>query len=188
MDLKTLLGNDYREGMTLEEVDAALSERKLIDKSLFDKTASELSAARKKVTQLESSTLTVEEQLKKAQEEAQETKSRYARELSALRAKEILVGAGLKESEYTAVLPAVIRENEDETKALAEGIVAMLKARETAMEKDLTARLMAETPKPAAPVPTAGMKEKWSGMTLTEKALFKQRHPDEYKMMMTTEE
>ena len=51
-DLKTLLGESYKEGMTVDEINTALSQLDLIDtakekvvkKDVFDKTASELAA------------------------------------------------------------------------------------------------------------------------------------------------
>ena len=51
MELKELLGNDYKDGMTAEEISAAIANKTFIDKSTlppsvsketFDKTAAEL--------------------------------------------------------------------------------------------------------------------------------------------------
>ena len=50
-DIQSLLGEDYREGMTVEEINAVLANRQFVDpttlpksveKTIFDKTASEL--------------------------------------------------------------------------------------------------------------------------------------------------
>lgn len=49
MDLKTLLGAAYKEGMTLEEVDAALADRDLMDKSEAEKLANNRTAATKRL-------------------------------------------------------------------------------------------------------------------------------------------
>lgn len=57
-DLKTLLGESYKEGMTINEVNAALATKELIDtsvekfvkKSVFDTTASELAKVKKDYT------------------------------------------------------------------------------------------------------------------------------------------
>ena len=97
--LKELLGDAYKEGMTLEEVEAALAERDLVDRSelgevvskaIFDKTASELSALKKEVKKLKESSMT-------AEEKATELQKQYGRELAKLKAKEIFIGAGLAE-------------------------------------------------------------------------------------------
>lgn len=57
-DLKTLLGDEYKENMTVEEITEALKDKtfvnpltlpKSVDKKVFDKTASELAAAKKKL-------------------------------------------------------------------------------------------------------------------------------------------
>ena len=49
MDLKTLLGAAYKEGMTLEEVNAALADRDLMDKSEAEKLANNRAAATKRL-------------------------------------------------------------------------------------------------------------------------------------------
>lgn len=49
MDLKTLLGDAYKEGMSHEEIDAALADRDLIDKSEAETLANNRSAATKRL-------------------------------------------------------------------------------------------------------------------------------------------
>jgi uncharacterized coiled-coil protein SlyX len=70
MDLKTLLGDDYKDGMTIEEINAALADKNFVDsstlpksvsKEVFDKTASELAAVKKKLRELQESSMTAEE-------------------------------------------------------------------------------------------------------------------------------
>lgn len=89
MDLKTLLGDAYREGMTIEEINEALAGKELVDKSVlsnyvpkavFDKTASEAAEYKKKLR----ATMTEAEQ--KAQEE-KERQEAIENELKALRRK-----------------------------------------------------------------------------------------------------
>lgn len=76
-DLKTLLGDAYKEGMSVDEINAALAERELIDKSIldgyvskatFDKTASEAAEYKKKWK----ATQTEAEQAALAEKERQE--------------------------------------------------------------------------------------------------------------------
>ncbi len=49
MDLKTLLGDAYKEGMSHEEIDAALADRDLIDKSEAETLATNRAAATKRL-------------------------------------------------------------------------------------------------------------------------------------------
>ena len=73
-DLKTLLGDAYKEGMTVDEINKALADKDLVDRSTlpktvlketFDKTASELAELKKKFKTLEESSMTAEEKSKK---------------------------------------------------------------------------------------------------------------------------
>lgn len=73
MDLKELLGDAYKEDMTLTDIAAALKDKKLVDpstlpesvaKATFDKTASELADAKKKLKEK----LTADEQAKADQD------------------------------------------------------------------------------------------------------------------------
>ena len=47
MELKDLLGADYKEGMTAEEIAAALTTKSFVSKDVFDKTASDLASLKK---------------------------------------------------------------------------------------------------------------------------------------------
>lgn len=76
MELKTLLGDAWKDGMTIEEVNAALKDKELVDKAslpksvskdLFDKTSSELAALKKQLKER----MTAEE-AEKAEKEARE--------------------------------------------------------------------------------------------------------------------
>lgn len=70
MDIKTLLGDAYKDGMTLDEINAALADKNFVDpttlpksveKTVFDKTASELAKANKRVKELEEANMTADE-------------------------------------------------------------------------------------------------------------------------------
>lgn len=89
MDLKALLGEDYREDMTIEEVSALLATKNLVDKSVldgyvsksvFDKTASEAADYKKKWR----ATQTEAEQAAQAEAERQ---AQIQEELASLRRK-----------------------------------------------------------------------------------------------------
>ena len=159
MDLKTLLGDAYKEGMTIDEINAALADKNFVDpatlpksvsKDLFDKTASELAKVKKELKDLQESTMTADEKLKAELEKATTAQLTYKKELSKLRAKEIFVSAGLTEADYSSILDAVVSEDEETTKARAKSMVDLISAQKAAVEKAVKAELLKGTPKPPA--------------------------------------
>jgi DNA-binding transcriptional MerR regulator len=159
MDLKTLLGDAYKEGMTIDEINAALADKNFVDpatlpksvaKDVFDKTASELAKVKKELKELQESTMTADEKLKAEMEKATNTQLTYMKELSKLRAKEIFVSAGLTEADYSSILDAVVSEDEETTKTRAKSMVDLISAQKAAVEKAVKAELLKGTPKPPA--------------------------------------
>ena len=157
--LKELLGDTYKEGMTLEEIETALAERDLVDRSelgevvskaIFDKTASELSALKKEVKKLKESSMTAEEKVQAELDKATELQKQYARELAKLKAKEIFIGAGLAEKDYAPLLDVVVSEDEEVTVGRAKAMVDVINAQKQAVEKAVKADLLKGTPKPPA--------------------------------------
>ena len=159
MDLKTLLGDAYKEGMTIDEINAALADKNFVDpatlpksvaKDVFDKTASELAKVKKELKELQETTMTADEKLKAEMEKATNAQLTYMKELSKLRAKEIFVSAGLTESDYSSILDAVVSEDEETTKTRAKSMVDLISAQKAAVEKAVKAELLKGTPKPPA--------------------------------------
>jgi len=157
MDIKTLLGDAYKEGMSLEEINAALANKKLVDpeslpksveKSVFDKTASDLAAAKKKLKELEDANLTADEKTKAEMAKVLKMQSDFAKELSKLKAKEIFVTAGLTEADFGTILEAMVSEDEEVTKAHATSMVKLIASQKEATEKAVKAELLKTTPKP----------------------------------------
>ena len=97
MNLKDLLGDAYKENMTIDEVNEALANittPKTVSKEQWDKTASELASSKKlvrelqeKLRELEESSMTAEEKLKAETERTQELQKVLSQKLSALKAK-----------------------------------------------------------------------------------------------------
>ena len=159
MDLKTLLGDAYKENMTLDEINEALEGMNLVDpstlpkmvkKDVFDKTASELAKVKKQLKELQEKSMTDEEKLQAELEKAIESQQRYAKELAKLRAKEIFVEAGLTEEDYSSILDVVVSEDEETTKTRAKSMVDLISAQKAAVEKAVKAELLRGTPKPPA--------------------------------------
>ena len=157
MDLKTLLGDAYKENMTLDEINEALADKNFVDpstlpksveKSVFDKTASELAKVKKELKALQESSMTDAEKLQAELDKAKETQANYNKELSKLRAKEIFVAAGLTEKDYASILDVVVSEDEETTKTRAKSMVDLIAAQKAATEKAIKAELLKGTPKP----------------------------------------
>lgn len=156
-DIKDLLGDQYKEGMTAEEITTAFASKDFIDKSTlppsvdkvtFDKTASELAAAKKALKDFETKNLSAEEQLKRQQEEFATSQKTLQAELSKLAAKELFIGAGLKETEFADLMGIVVRDDVESTKTAASQVVKMLTAQKTELEKSIKAELLKGTPTP----------------------------------------
>ena len=159
MNLKELLGDVYKEGMTIEEIEAALADKDLVDRSslgemvskkIFDKTASELAVVKKKLKELEQNSMTAEQRLQQEMEEAQNLKKQYAKELAKLKAKEIFVESGLTEKDYTSLLDIVVSEDEETTANRAKAMIDVINAQKQAVEKAVKEELLKNVPKPPA--------------------------------------
>ena len=147
MNLKELLGDKYRDDMTATEIAEALADydptKGLIKKDLFDKTASELAAAKKQLKDRMSSDEQAEAERKAAQEKMEAELAELKKDKAVSEHKARLLGLG-----YEEALAA------DTAKALADGNMDVVfinqKRRQGAQEKALRAQLLKETPKPPA--------------------------------------
>jgi len=197
MNLKELLGDAYREDMTLEEVEQALEGINLVDpdklpksvsKEVFDKTASELARVKKELKELQEKNMTAEEKLKLELEKAAESQAQYKRELAKLRATEIFVAAGLTEDDYKTLLDIVVSEDEEATKVRAKSMVDVIASQKKAMEKTVKAELLKGTPKPEPGDPSKGVTlEDFRKMSLMEKQRFAMENPELYQSIYKEE-
>jgi len=197
MNLKELLGDAYREDMTLGEVEQALEGINLVDpdklpksvsKEVFDKTASELARLKKELKELQEKNMTAEEKLKLELEKAAESQAQYKRELSKLRAREIFVTAGLSEEDYTPLIDIVVSEDEEVTKVRAKSMVDVIAAQKKAVEKTVKAELLKGTPKPEPGDPSKGMTlDDFRKMSLMDKQRFARENPELYQSIYKEE-
>lgn len=149
-DIQSLLGDAYKEGMTLDEINAALAERELVDKSqydgfvpkaLLDKATSEAADYRKKWKAASS------EQERKAIEDA-EQQAQIQEELKTLR-------RASKVSEYEKQHLA-LKYDEKDAKEIAEAlydgdmdtVFRLQKKHEESLQKTIKADLMKQMPAP----------------------------------------
>ncbi len=191
MDLKTLLGDKYKDGMTIEDVEEALKGINLVDpdsipkgvrKEVFDKTAAELARYKRELKELREANMTAEEKLSAELKKAQELQLRYAREFSALRAKEVFVNAGLTEDEYNSIIEFVVSDDEETTISRAKAVVALVESQRKATEKAVKADLMKDAPRPKQGKSPGGItKEEFSKLSLLEKQRFAKEFPEVYQ-------
>lgn len=167
------------ESMTPEEKVAALEAYEpdmsgFVSKATFDKTASDLAAAKKSLREKMS-----EEEAKAAEQAA--ANAAIMAELEALRTEKMV--AGYVNSYLTMGYDEKLAKSTAE--ALAKGdmdtVFKNQKIHADNREKALRTELLKNTPPPAAGGNDTGMtKEKFSKLTLAEKAEFAEKNPDTY--------
>ena len=192
MNLQTLLGDSYKTDITLEEIDEYLKDKEFVDKSVlpksvdkakFDKTASELAAANKRVKELESENMTSEQKLQAALDAAEQARVDFKKKSSKLEVEKILVGAGLTEKDYNTLIDGIVQEDEETSKTLANQLVSVIASQREKIENSLKSELLKQTPKPQNGYKDDLAINEFKNMTLTDKAKFKLEHPEEYKIL-----
>lgn len=190
MALKKLLGEKYTDEMTVEDIAKALGELDLVDRSTlpesiskkrFDEVASELSAANKKVRELETQMLTEEELRQRELDESLTKIQELQSEILHSRMSERLAKAGYGNLELDDVLLSnlSITDAEAADKIIDSLIQAMDATGESAAKKALADR-MDKTPEPPAPEVDTPSFEK---MSITEQMELKRTNPEKYKQL-----
>lgn len=186
MNIRDLLGDAYREDMTLEDIENAL-----VDVELPTDNSAE-------ITRLKNA-------LSKSNSEASEYKKQLREKMSAdeIKAKEDAEAREKLQSDYDALLKKVsISENKakllglgyedklaDETaEAMVNGeldkVFANQKKHLDNLEKKIRSEILKETPKPDGGNSSDTMtKEKLRGMSSQERYKFSVEHPEEYKQL-----
>ena len=147
-DLKSLLGENFKENMTVEEITAALADKtfvdpatlpKSVDKAVFDKTASEVAALKKQL----SAKQTDDEKTAAQQKEIQDQLAAIQKENSQMKMEKQFLSGG-----YDAKTAAAMAE------AMAGGDMAkftelnakFMEGTKTALQASIKADLLKETP------------------------------------------
>lgn len=149
-DLKTLLGDDFKDEMTIEEINAALSAKNYVDKNLFDRTKSDLVKTQKEKKDLEEKGMTAEEKLKQALEAAETTKKEFTIKANRIDVEKIFLKGGLSEKDYADFLDGIVTDSLDDSRQIAEKIVGAFNAKATEVEKEVKEKLLKDTPRPPA--------------------------------------
>ena len=193
MDLKALLGGDYKEGMTLDEINAALAGKNLVDpstlppsvsKKMFDENASELAAAKKKLKELEEANLTDAEKLKKIQEAAEEAQRIFTVKSNRMDVEKVLISAGLAEADYAPFIDTIVTVDAEASKNAAKAIATMIAAQKKAVEAAVRKEQQDNTPKPGAQTnPPAMTKADFAKLSFDEQNRFFTEHREEYNKL-----
>lgn len=178
-DLKTLLGDDYKDGISVEEIAKALENKSFIDKKAFDKTASELSELKKEKKKLEEAGMSAEEKVKAAVEAAAAKEREYSIKSNRIEVEKIFLKGGLAENDYSNFLDDVVSENLEKSKAVATAIADTIQAKIKAAEQAVKAELLKNTPTPPpGDGGTAMTKEKFDKMTTKEQMEYIKNNPN----------
>ena len=193
-DIQSLLGDEYREGMTVDEINAVLANRQFVDpttlpksveKHIFDKTASELAKVKKELGELKNDNLTGEEKVNAAIAAADARANEYSMKLNRLEVEKLFMADGLTEADYADLIEDIVSEDADKTLKLAKSLLAVVKSQKSAAEKSIRAELLKKTPKPPAGEPgNDGMTmDKFRKLSPKERYDFSVSNPEEYQKL-----
>lgn len=193
MKLEELLGADYKDGMTAEEIAAALANKTFVDpttlpasvpKDKFDKIMAEAAESKRKLAKLESDGMSAEEKLKQAQEDALAMKREFSMKLNRMDAEKVLIAAGLTEADYAPFIGAIVTEDAETTAAAASGIAKMLASQKKATDAAVRKELQDNMPTPGADAKQPGMtKAEFNKLSFDEQNKFFTEHREEYNKM-----
>lgn len=191
MDIKGLLGDAYREDMTIDEINAVLADKEFVDpstlpksvsKELFDKKVSELAKFKKDYEDLKNTTLTEEEQRQKVLDDAEEARKDYLRKSARLDVEKVFVEGGLTHDDYKDIIEEIVSEDAEKSVRLAKTLMSIVSNQKTAIEKAVKSELLKGSPKPPAGKGSEGMTlDDFRKLSPSERVDFYQKHPEEYK-------
>lgn len=192
MDIKDLLGEAYTEGMSIEDINKALSEKTFVDpttlpksvaKELFDKKVSELSRKTKEFEDYKKQHMNEDEKNQALLSEAERVKSDYLKKSSRLDVEQILIQASIKPNEYEKVIDSLVTEDAEESKSRANALVELINLHSAQEKENFKKELRNSLPNQKDSQNDNFTKDDFEKMTLTQKMEFKEKHPDEYQTL-----
>lgn len=190
MDIKELLGEAYREGMSVADINNALADKTFVDpttlpksvtKDLFDKKVSELAKKSKEFEEYKQLHMSEEEKNKNLIDEANKIKSDYLKKSAKLDVEQILIQSGLKPNEYENVIDSLVTENSEESKARATALVELVSTHSKQVEENFKKELRGSLPNTGDEQGDNVTKDDFDKMTLTQKMKFREEYPEEYQ-------
>lgn len=174
MELKDLLGEEFKDGITVDEINSILADKNFISKEIFDKTASEL-AAIKRNSKANEGTLTAQLNAQKAQIE-QLTINANKQETA-----RILAESGMSKDDYSPFLDAIVGMDAERNATVAEAIAKAFKAHGEEAANKAKSEIISGAPKPSGGPPSGFSKEDFNKMSFSEQHKFSIEHPTEYR-------
>jgi len=190
-DLKALLGESYKEGMTVDEINTALSQLDLIDtakekvvkKDVFDKTASELAAKNK----LLKDKMTEDEKRAERDKEVAEQLKANAETVKRLTLEKTLSKSGYDDKQIANFADAFVKGDTEELGKVMTTLITDLTKK---VKDETTAELLKKQPTPPAGSGDSGgamTKEQFDKMGYIERVKLQSDKPDLYKEFTKTE-
>jgi len=190
-DLKALLGESYKEGMTVDEINTALSQLDLIDtakekvvkKDVFDKTASELAAKNK----LLKDKMTEDEKRAERDKEVAEQLKANAETVKRLTLEKTLLKSGYDDKQIANFADAFVKGDTEELGKVMTTLITDLTKK---VKDETTAELLKKQPTPPAGSGDSGgamTKEQFDKMGYIERVKLQSDKPDLYKEFTKTE-
>lgn len=185
------------EGATDEQINALLNtfhaEQKNLANQITDLKGqvsnletekTELLGYKTKLAEIEKSKLSEQEKLALAEKELAEAKKATVMERNAIKAKSILVGAGIGDAEADELVASIVKEDTDATVNSANLFVTQFNSIKENTAKQTKEELMKLNLKPnptnIPPNSDAMTWEKFSKMTPAEQSKFAEEHPEEF--------
>lgn len=186
MTIQELLGSAYKEGMTLDEINAALADRTLLDESQVESIVNNRTAAQKRLLD------SANKKLAEAQKKTNDVGTENADLLARLAVLEDESKEAKKKASIASIKASLIAQGYDE--ALAEDTAVAMEGNDLAKiienqgkfltnkTQALREELMTGTKPPVAGnAATTISKEDFKKMSLTEKTKFAAENPEQYK-------
>lgn len=159
VNIQKLLGADFKEGMTSDEILSALGTKKLADLSSGqyvdkgkllekDNAFKTLQDQLKVLEEEKNARLTEDEKKVKEEEQRLKEMADLKKEVSKVKTEKVLVGIGLEETDYTDLLNAIVEANPQKASEIAESLSKVIKIVKDKTEKDLNKKLLAEMGNP----------------------------------------
>lgn len=193
MDIKGLLGDAYKEGMSVDEINAALADKEFVDsstlpksisKDLFDKKVSELAKIKKDYEKLKESSMTAEEKQQKAIEDAENARRDYAIKSTKLDVEKIFVESGLTHDDYDSIMDSIVSEDSEKSTALAKSFAAVIERQKAEAVKSVKTEILKKAPNPPAGSGNTDMTlTEFRKLSPQERYQFSIKNPDGYKKL-----
>jgi hypothetical protein len=156
-NVKSLLGGDFKEGMTSEEILGALNSKKLADlstgqyvvKGKFDEISNKNKTLEAQISDLEKAKMTEDEKKIKEQEEKDKLIQTLMADNSKTKAEKVLVSAGLSETEYSKILDKLVEANPTKASEVANEVKDIISLVSKKVEDRLNQDLLRNLGNPA---------------------------------------